>query len=91
MKTLRNPYFLGALVLFAVIKSLAYAGIRTILLHSYGNDVLCLPVVLTIALAVQRHLVFRQPQYIFSPWHVLFTFVYCTWLFEWFLPGYSSR
>ena len=44
--------------------------------HAYGDDLLCMPVVLSIALYIQRRFTFRNPNYVFSKPQIIFALAY---------------
>ncbi|WP_192821771.1 hypothetical protein [Rufibacter sp. LB8] len=56
---------------------------------NYLDDLLCLPLVLSITLFVMRF--FFGPKVRFSGYHVLFTVLYFALAFEWFFPKFMPR
>ncbi|MGB1204073.1 MAG: hypothetical protein ACPG5B_00435 [Chitinophagales bacterium] len=58
--------------------------------HAYGDDLLCMPVVLSIALYIQRRFTFRNPNYIFSKTQIIVAVAYYALAFEYLLPAYHS-
>ena len=58
--------------------------------HAYGDDLLCMPVVLTIALYLQRRFTFRNPNYIFSKTQIIVAVAYYAFVFEYVLPKYHA-
>ncbi|HSI91725.1 MAG TPA: hypothetical protein VK927_11450 [Adhaeribacter sp.] len=64
------------------------------LLQNYLNDLLCLPLVLSLAVFLQRHIVLRQPAYSLSGWQIGLVVAYFSVTFEgifpWFMPRYTA-
>lgn len=56
------------------------------LIHSYLDDLLCLPIVLTLGLAAYRIV---WPTYKLRLWHMIPVFVVYSIYFEWYLPQIS--
>ncbi len=56
--------------------------------HAYGDDFLCMPVVLGIALYLMRRFVLRNPNYVFSKTQIIFAVAYYAFAFEYVLPKY---
>lgn len=87
-RTLSNPVFLLCVTLAAANQVLEKVfGVFIPVIHSYLDDVLCLPIVLTLGLAVYR--CFR-PNYELSAWHMWPVLVVYSVYFEWYLPQTSS-
>ena len=87
-RTLTNPVFLVCVMLASVNQILEKGfGIFVPLVHSYLDDLLCFPIVLTLGLAMYRYF---KPYYLLSGWHMLFTFLLYSIYFEWYLPKVSS-
>lgn len=90
MRTLQNPVFLISFFLFCVNQLLELNSIYVKPLYSYLDDLLCLPIVLTLVLTVER-MYFKNNRFVFS-WHytgaavVLFAV-----FFELLLPSFSHR
>ncbi len=61
------------------------------LIHSYLDDLLAMPVILTLAVAVQRQWVYRRPDYTLSKIQVSFAVLYVSVLFEGILPVISPK
>lgn len=61
-----------------------------IMISSYLADILCMPIVLSLALIFVRR-VKRLPNFFFNWKHVLFAWIYFSLAFEWFLPSISNR
>ena len=88
MRTLTNPVFLVCVVLASVNQILEKGfGIFLPLVHSYLDDLLCFPIVLTLGLAMYRYF---NPNYCLTAWHIWPTvFIYSVY-FEWYLPQNSN-
>jgi hypothetical protein len=92
MGVLRNPVFLTAGILFTLNQYLEkVAGIFLPYVHEYLDDVLCMPVVLTLTLFIQRKITFRNEAYTFTAGHVMVAVVYFSLMFEGILPAYSPK
>ncbi|MGF1557351.1 hypothetical protein [Paucihalobacter sp.] len=91
MKTLKNPYFL--LLLFVAI--LIYSAKRFKIdipdwISFYFYDFLCMPIVLTIILALIRFL--KKDASVKIPLFAIVSLtVYYAWFFEWLMPKYDPR
>lgn len=87
-KTLRNPVFLTCLLLATTNQVLEKGfGIFIPIVHSYLDDLLCFPLVLTLGLAAYR---FQWPNYQLTPWHVWPLVLIYSVYFEWYLPQQSA-
>lgn len=92
MRILQNPVFLLAAVLFWITYIAEYLKVFTFpVVHNYLDDVLAMPVILTLAVAIQRQWVYRNPEYILSKFQVAFAVFYVSILFEVILPLISIR
>ncbi len=92
MRILLNPIFIVAALLFWAIYLLEFFGVYTFrFVHAYLDDLLALPVILTLVVAVQRQWIYRNPRYVLSKWQVIFAVLYVTVLFEGILPALSPR
>ena len=86
--TLSNPIFLICVVLALINQLLEKAfGIFILLVHSYLDDLLCFPIVLTLGLAAYRSF---WPNYRLTAWHVWPTVLIYAIYFEWYLPQTSA-
>ncbi|HET6243634.1 MAG TPA: magnesium citrate secondary transporter [Bacteroidia bacterium] len=63
-------------------------GIFIPLIHAYLDDLLCMPVVLSITLHILR-LVLKNEKYVFSKIQVFFAVIYFSVMFEGILPLFS--
>ena len=92
MRILRNLVFIGAALLFWTTYMLEYFRIYTFpFVHAYLDDILALPVILTLVVAVQRQWIYRNPRYVLSKFQIIFALLYVTVLFEGILPALSAR
>lgn len=62
-------------------------GIFLPVIHSYLDDLLCFPIVLTLGLAMYRYF---KPNYQLSAWHIWPTVIVYSVYFEWYLPHTST-
>lgn len=89
MRTFAHPVFIACLTLFCLNQLLEWQHVYIAPLHSYLDDVLCMPVVLTVALAAERvyfgNYSFVLPLY-YSLWAVLLFSIF----FELLLPRLSD-
>ena len=89
IKTLSNKVFLVCLLLASANQILEKGfGVYIPIVHSYLDDVLCFPIVLTLGLAAYRLV---DEQYTLTKFHYVFTFVVYAVYFEWYLPQISSN
>ena len=88
-KTLSNPVFLICLFLAIVNQILEKGfGIFIPVVHSYLDDVLCFPIVLTLGLAVYR---LGDLDYRLTIWHMIPVFLVYAVYFEFYLPSISPN
>ena len=86
-KTLSNHVFLTCVLLATVNQIIEKGfGIFVPIVRSYLDDLLCLPIVLTLGLAMYRHF---KPSYELSAWHIWPTVIIYSIYFEWYLPQTS--
>ena len=87
-RTLSNPVFLTSVVLASVNQLLEKGfGVFLPVVHSYLDDLLCFPIVLTLGLAMYR---LFKPSYELSVWHIWPTVIIYSVYFEWYLPQTST-
>lgn len=87
-RTLANAVFLTAIFLAVCNQVLEKGfGIFIPIVHSYLDDLLCFPIVLTFGLAMYRYF---KPNYELSVWHIWPTVITYSVYFEWYLPQTSS-
>jgi hypothetical protein len=91
MKLLNTKYFTVCLLIYLTIQLARYIKILPLgFLNNYLTDLVCMPVVLCLVLALLR--VIKRSPHLILPWHsVLLVLVYWSWYFEWYLPGTSSK
>ncbi|WP_276498361.1 hypothetical protein [Pontibacter litorisediminis] len=85
MATLRQPLFVFFLVLAAANQLLELAGIYVWPLHTHLDDLLVLPLALTVALAAER-LYFRNPGFVLPQRFTLLALLLFSVVFEGLLP-----
>ena len=91
MKILKHPFFF----ISALIATLIYLAQRFQVslpdwINFYVNDFLCMPIVLSLCLAIIRHL--KQTENLYVPLlAVLGLTTYFALYFEWFMPQISTR
>jgi len=88
MKVLLHPVFIASVLLAATNQLLERNGIFLPFIHSYLDDLLCFPIVLTVGLAGYR-LLYRDDAYTLGPWQAWTAVVLYAVMFEWVLPSYS--
>ena len=88
-RTLLNPVFLSCLFLATTNQILEKGfGIYIPIVHSYLDDLLCFPIVLTLGLAMYR---LFKPDYRLSLMHMLPVLLTYSIYFEWYLPSVSTN
>lgn len=88
MRILLNPTFLVCLILASINQILEKGfGIFIPIVHSYLDDLLCFPFVLTLGLAMYRYF---KPDYRLTGWHIWLTVIIYSVYFEWYLPKTSA-
>lgn len=87
MSVLRNKWFLIAVTLAVINRTMLEAGLVFPLVQSYLDDLLCFPILLTIGLAMYRTV---WPGYRLTAWHIWPTVVLFSVYFEWYLPAVNS-
>ncbi|HLV15066.1 MAG TPA: hypothetical protein VKY41_07795 [Xanthomarina sp.] len=91
MKILKNPI----LIIFCLIATFIYISNRVALalpswIYFYVNDFLCMPVVLSISLAILRFI--KKSETIYVPLSVILIMTsYYAIYFEWLMPKLSTR
>jgi len=87
IRILSNPVFLISVVLATTNQILEKGfGIFLPVIHSYLDDLLCFPIVLTLGLAMYRYF---RPNYRLTVWHIWPTVIIYSMYFEWYLPQTS--
>jgi hypothetical protein len=90
MKILKHPLFIIAVLLFLLNQVLERTGVFLPYVHSYLDDLLCMPVTLTMALFLQQKFM-RSPDYVFSKNHVAVVVIFYAIFFEVWLPEHSAH
>lgn len=87
-RTLTDPVFL-TVILLAVANQIVEKGFGIFipLVHSYLDDLLCFPIVMTLGLAMYRYF---KPFYKLSVWHIWPVVLIYSVYFEWYLPQTSN-
>lgn len=87
----QNRAFLLAAGLYALHFGAGKAGLSLPLLQHYLNDLLCMPLVLTLTLFLQRSFTFRDPGHVFTKHQVGIAVLYYSVAFELVLPPFLPR
>lgn len=87
MRTLKHPVFLSCVGLAIVNRILEMNGVYLPVIHSYLDDILCFPIVLTVGLSAYR---FLWDDYRLTAWHIWPTVAVYSIYFEAYLPTVSS-
>ncbi|WP_299706216.1 magnesium citrate secondary transporter [uncultured Pontibacter sp.] len=90
MRTLRHPVFLVSVVLFLVNQALEQTGVFFPLLFSYLDDLLAMPIVLTIILAAER-IYFRKDDFVLPLAWISGAVAAFSVFFELILPPFSQK
>ncbi|PWK20774.1 hypothetical protein [Xanthomarina spongicola] len=91
MKILKNPIFL----VFCLIALFIYFASRLALplpswIYSYVNDFLCMPIVLSLSLAILRFI--KKTDAIYAPLSIILIMTtYYAIYFEWLMPKLNTR
>ena len=85
-KTLTHPVFVVAVLLAAFNQILERKGIFIPVIHSYLDDFLCFPIVLTVGLSCYRLLI---PRYRLTAYHIWPLLIIYIMIFEFYLPSTS--
>ena len=88
MKVLRHPLFICATALTLANAALERLASPIPFIHAYLDDVLCFPVVLTLALALLRML--KGNDHRLSSFQIGAAVIYFSIVFEWMLPRVSA-
>ena len=90
---LRNPVFLFCLFLYGAYRAALklQPGFVPAAVQHYLADLLCLPILLTVAVLIQRYIVLRNREYLLSHWQVIFAWAYFSVLFEAVFPLFLER
>jgi hypothetical protein len=85
-KILFHPFYVTIVLLALCNQIIEKNGVFIPYIHSYLDDVLCFPLVLTTGLSVYRSI---WPDYRLGFWHIWPLFLFFVIYFEWWLPGLS--
>ena len=91
MKTLRNPFLIVAILLYCVSKILRYFELIIPIINNYLADLVCLPIVLSLALAFQRTFILQNSNYRLRNWQIIFAFILFSVVVEGIVPLYSQK
>lgn len=91
MSILKNPVFISLFSIAALVhltKSFGFSLPNSVAF--YLNDLLCMPIVLSLCLAAMRWL--KKDQHIYMPWMaIILITLYYSFHFEWLLPRFMAR
>lgn len=88
--TLWHPVFCVSMLLFVLNQTLELAQVYIWPLHTHLDDLLCLPISLTIILAAER-LYFQNPEFILPRRYIVLAVLLFGLVFEGILPLLSAR
>src|SRR5688572_12226839 len=88
---IRNPVFLICLFMYGLHWGLAKTGFTIPLLQHYLNDLLCMPLVLTVTVFLQRSFFYRTSGYVLTSYQVGLAMAYFSLAFEVILPLFMPR
>ncbi len=88
---LKNTIFVFSTLLFVVNQLMEKQfGIFIPFIHAYLDDLLCMPVVLTMTLYILQMLL-KEERYRFSKSQVIIAIIYFSVMFELVLPAFSNK
>jgi hypothetical protein len=87
----RNPVFLVCLFIFGVHYGLVRLGFSVPVLQHYLNDLLCLPLALSVTLFLQRSFFYRHSAYVLTAYQVGLAAAYFSLAFEVIFPLFMKR
>jgi hypothetical protein len=76
--------------MFIINKSLEVNGIFIPFVHAYMDDLICLPIVLSLVLYIFRRLIYKNISYCFPLFFILTAIIMFSLAFEVILPGKSA-
>ena len=85
-----NPLFLGCAFLYGLNSLFLKPVLDWLFFRHYLNDLLCLPLVLTLTIFVQRSL-FNKPAYLLNRYQAGMAAAYFAFMFEGVVPLYNAR
>ncbi|HAS36533.1 MAG TPA: magnesium citrate secondary transporter [Flavobacteriales bacterium] len=89
LKTLSSPLFLVASCIFLVNRWSEFYGIYIPFVNSYLDDLMLMPIVLTMALAGMRFII--SSSYRLSLWQISLSTLIFSVFFEYFIPQFDPR
>jgi hypothetical protein len=83
------------LILFILLFSINYSlekiwGIYIPLIHAYMDDLLAIPVIMSLLLLFARLFYFKSTTYLFPTYYIVLSVVYLCVYFEWYLASKST-
>jgi len=91
MNIVKNPFFWLFTILFMVNQILEKMGLFLPGISSYLDDLLCLPLGLSLILFVQRTFTPQKEHYRMPLWQIIFGWLVFSWWFEFHLPEISTK
>jgi predicted membrane protein len=91
MKILKNKYFIASAIIYLLVKGLRFIGHPLPILNGMINDLFCLPILLTLVLALQNFFFPKYCEAKLSLQKVLFMWIYMSIAFEVIMPLFSTR
>lgn len=88
---LRNKVFLACVFLFLLFHIIEGKVNLPEILSAYLDDILCLPIMLSGVLLVQRRFIVHDDNFMLPVTHIIFSILYISVLFEIILPGFSGK
>jgi hypothetical protein len=87
MHPIYNWHFSLGLLTYSINKLLPKHDIEIHpLLSNHLSDFLAMPILLSLSMFSIRFIVSKLHNFIFSPWQLIFTFIYASIVFEWAAP-----
>ena len=90
MKALQHPLFIASMLLFCLNQVLEQAEVYIWPLYTHLDDLLCLPVTLSIALAAER-VYFQNPFFVLPRHYLLIAVLLFSLVFEGLLPLFAAK
>ena len=91
MATLKNKVFLSCALGFLLFHMFEGHVQVPEVLSAYLDDFLCLPILLSLILLVQRRLIVQDEAFKLPVGHIIVSILYISLLFELVLPGFSVK
>jgi hypothetical protein len=83
--------WVGLCLIYLLVRGLRGEHLIVFWINSYLNDFLCLPIILPPILFILRKWIIKNAEYTLSAFHIMFTWLYISIVFEWILPKYSRH